>query len=216
MAEAPNFPGNSFTAGEKKPVKKESKDTRPKLVSVVEEGSATTRKTPVGKRFLQSFGGEDARGVGQFVIFDIIVPAVKATINDIVGQGVERLLYGETGRRQNAGRSQHTSYSRVSGERASSSINDRDREYSRASRARFDFDDIILPTRGEAEKVLDTMVEVWREYGSVRVADLYDLVGITSDYTDNNFGWVDIRQADVSRVRNGYVLDLPRPVSLDR
>lgn len=210
MTEIPDLPSNSVS-------KPEKGDPRPKLVSVVEEGSASTRKAPVGKRFIQAFGGEDARGVGQFILMDIVLPTVKSLISDVVGQGIDRALWGENGRRTSTnGRTQHTSYSRVSSERTSGRRDERERDFGRTARARFDFDDIILSTRGEAEKVLDTMIEVWKEYGSVRVADLYDLVGITSDYTDNNFGWVDLRQADVSRVRNGYVLDLPRPLSLDR
>jgi hypothetical protein len=216
MAEIPDLPSNSAKSREKTVAPR--KDDRPKLVSVVEEGSATQRKTPVGKRFIQSFGGDDARSVGNFILMDIVVPTVKDMISNVVGQGIDRALFGESGRRQGSGRTQHTSYSRVSDERRTSysRAGDRDRDISRVSRSRFDFDDIVLPTRGEAEKVLDTMVEVWREYGSVRVADLYDLVGITSEYTDNNFGWVDMRNADVSRVRSGYVLDLPKPVQLDR
>ena len=43
------------------------------------------------------------------------------------------------------------------------------------------------------------------------VRDLYEMVGIRAAHTDEKYGWVDIRDARVDRVRDGYVLDLPRP-----
>ena len=78
-------------------------------------------------------------------------------------------------------------------------------------RSGYSFDDIVLESRGEAEEVLSRMDELLEMYEIVSVADLYDLVGITHDYTDNNYGWTNIRTAEVVRVRNGgYMLKLPK------
>jgi hypothetical protein len=49
----------------------------------------------------------------------------------------------------------------------------------------------------------------------VSVADLYDLVGVTGNYTDNKYGWTDIRSASVIRVRDGYMLKLPKALPLN-
>jgi hypothetical protein len=49
----------------------------------------------------------------------------------------------------------------------------------------------------------------------VSVADFYDLVGVDGTYTDNKYGWTNIRNAYVNRVRDGYVIKLPRAISLD-
>ena len=59
------------------------------------------------------------------------------------------------------------------------------------------------------------MDEIMEEYHIVRVADLYDLVGVTGDYTDNNYGWTNIRNAKIVRVRDGYKIDMPRALPLD-
>ena len=58
------------------------------------------------------------------------------------------------------------------------------------------------------------MDEIMEEYGIVRVADLYDLVGITGDYTDNKYGWTNIRSAEVVRVRDGYKIKMPRAMPI--
>ena len=47
------------------------------------------------------------------------------------------------------------------------------------------------------------------------MADFYDLVGMTSNYTDNKYGWYDMRSAYVQAVNGGYIIRLPKPVALN-
>ena len=47
-------------------------------------------------------------------------------------------------------------------------------------------------------------------YGVVSVADMYDLCGMTCNYTDNKYGWKSLARADISRVRDGYMIKLPK------
>jgi hypothetical protein len=54
------------------------------------------------------------------------------------------------------------------------------------------------------------MDELINVYGMVSVADLYDLVGITGAYTDNKYGWTNIRGVKVTPVREGYMLKMPK------
>ena len=59
------------------------------------------------------------------------------------------------------------------------------------------------------------MHELMHHYKVVSVADFYDLCGITGNYTDNKYGWEDIRSATISHTRDGYIIKLPRAVPLD-
>ena len=81
--------------------------------------------------------------------------------------------------------------------------------------SRYSYDTITLDTRGEAEEVLARMDEIIDTYKMVRVADFYDLVGVTGNYTDNKYGWTNIRNAEVIRVRDGYRIKLPRALPID-
>lgn len=72
-----------------------------------------------------------------------------------------------------------------------------------------------MDERAEAEEVIDRMFELVSRYGSVSVADMYELVGLASTHTDNKWGWTDLSGAGVSRIRGGYLLDLPEPEPLD-
>ena len=85
---------------------------------------------------------------------------------------------------------------------------------SRRARANFDFQEIVLATRVEADEVIDRLFNIIQEFEQATVRDLYDLVGERASFTDEKYGWTNIRTADVRRIREGYLLDLPRPEPL--
>jgi len=205
------FPSNSV----KKPAEE-------KKIEKVIVGDVIQRKPALGRRFRDVFGGGDARSVGSYVFFEVMVPALKDTIADVVSQGVERMIFGEarsTSRR--TGTRPGTSVGHVAYNRYSSSKPpwNRDREEREDRRpkpqASSKYDDIVLATRVEAEQVLDQMFSLVNQYEQVTVGDLYELVGLPGTFTDQKWGWVDLRGAGAQRVSGGYLLDLPRPVQLD-
>jgi hypothetical protein len=211
-----DYPPNSDHA-------KEEPATEPaKKVEKVIEGEVIRRKKPLSKKFSEIFIGGDSRSVGSYILYDVFIPAAKDTLADMMSQGVERMLFGETRstsrrpyHRRNGG-SGYVSYNQYS--RQTPPWDDRrepSRGPNRKARATHDFDEIILPNRSDAEGVIDRLFELVSKYESATVADLYELVGITESYTDGKWGWTDIRGAGVTRVRNGYLLDLPRPEPLN-
>ena len=62
--------------------------------------------------------------------------------------------------------------------------------------------------------VLDTLLKLVEDYDVARVADYYQLVGRTGSWTDNEWGWTNLSDSRVRRIPEGYILELPRPVSL--
>lgn len=76
-----------------------------------------------------------------------------------------------------------------------------------------DWDEIVLDTESDATQVLESLLEELVKNGSVSVADLYELVGITSKFVDTKWGWSesDLSTATVKSVRHGHMLDLPKP-----
>ena len=186
-------------------------------------GDVVRKKKSFVKKITEIFLEDDTRSVGDYVFHDVLIPAAKGMISDMIGGGLEMLLFG--GRRgsrttRDRGRS-YMNYSNASyrGATRESSLHretrDTGRNISSVGRARFDFDEIVLDTRGEAEEVLSHLADLVIDYSEASVADLYDLVGITSSYTDNKWGWRDLRGANVNRVRGGYMLNLPRPQPID-
>lgn len=179
-----------------------------KKVEKVVNSKVKTRKKSESHKLLDIFISEDARNVKDYIFMDVLVPAIKKAIVDIATDGINMIFYGSTrgsGKRSTADR---FSYNRISDDRFAG------RDSTRISRA-YSYDDVVIENRGEAEEVLDRLDELIRVYGMASVADLNDLVGVTGQYTDNKYGWTNVRNARVIRVRDGYMLDLPRAYPLD-
>jgi hypothetical protein len=213
-----DYPSNSR---EPKPAKKAVPDVPPRRVErPVVTSKVVRRKQPVGTRLKELFIGDSAHNVWNYVALDVMLPAAKDMIADAVSQGVERMIFGEarsTSRRTGQRPGGYVAYNRYSPGNSQPTQNRRDerREVSRRSRASHDFDEIILATRVEAEEVIDALFNLVGKYETATVGDLYELVNVPSNYTDDKWGWTDLRGAGVTRVRNGYLLDLPRPEAID-
>lgn len=78
------------------------------------------------------------------------------------------------------------------------------------------FDKPIFDSRSDAHRVLDALNDIIDKYGYASVADLYDLSDMSSiNYTDNKYGWTNIKNADVFRIGDGYTISLPWPLAID-
>lgn len=223
-----DYPSNSNKNKEKDEEVDTKKPGKPEPQRVklerVTTGEVLRRKKPLSRRFKETFVGSDAKSVWGYVFLDVLIPAAKDMVADATSEGVQRMLFGDSRstsrhRRNRSHPNGYVSYNRYGSSNSSRPPWDRDREeprsVSRRARAAHDFDEIILPTRGEAEEVIDRLFDLVSRYEQATVSDLYELTGVTGNYTDDKWGWTDIRGAGVTRVRNGYLLDLPRPEPID-
>jgi hypothetical protein len=210
----PDLPSNSKSQRPQASAKEE------KNVESVVTNKVETRKKSLLKRFTEVFIGGDSRSVVQYVLNDVLLPQAKDMITEAASQGFERLIYGDSrpSRRFSSGARPQgpTNYTRyaVRGNNPLGRAGGEDRRAVPQQRDR-SVDDILLATRVEADTVMDRLYDLLKEYEVVSVADLYSLVGLSGTYVDQKWGWVDLHGSQVRRVRDGYVLDLPRTVSLD-
>ena len=177
-----------------------------KKIEKVVRGKVKTKPRSGMSKITDVFISEDASNVKSYIVMDVLVPAVKKAISDIVRDGIDMILYGESRGRKSSSSSSYVSY------RDYSRSDDRDRFRDSRTRSGYNHDDIILETRGE--EVLTRMDELIDTYGVVSVADLYDLIGKSCEYTDNKYGWTNIRNAEPIRVRDGYMLKLPKALPI--
>lgn len=187
--------------------KEEQAEAREKRVDKVIKGTAKTRKKSEISKIGEVFISEDVNKVKSYVLMDVLVPAIKKAISDIVTNGIDMILYGESGRTNKDRRSSnyvsYRDYSRRDDRRS-----DRDEDTPR--RNNFNVEDIVFESKGEALAVIDQMSDLIEKYNEVSVADFYDMVDITAPYTSNRYGWTSVRYAEPVRVRDGYIIKLPR------
>jgi len=214
------FPSNSKT---KRAVPENRKVER------VTQGTVAVRKKGAGKKLAESFLGEDGGSITSYIIEDIVMPALKNAASDVIKYGTDILkdgfnvlIFGDKrgGRPNSSSRSEsRVSYNNYSkGGRDNRDTRDSRqprREISQQSRSRHDFDDIVFTSRAEAEDVLFHLVELIQKYDQATVMDLYDLAGITFNFTDDRYGWKELGRARVIPVRGGYIIDFPKTILLD-
>lgn len=192
---------------------REARSTSPdKRIEKVTSGAVRTKKKSDVSKLTDVFITEDVNSVKSYILFDVLVPTVKNALSEIVKNGIDVLLFGETG-----GTKRKSSSSRVSYRSYYDSGNDR-RDYSsrRPARSDYDYEDIVMANRGDAERVLDQMNDLIARYDMVSIADLYDLAGISHDYTSCKYGWTNLSNAYVQRERGGgYIIKLPKALPFD-
>ena len=186
----------------------EKQTPKKKNIEKVTKGAARTKKK---SKFLDSFIAEDVKDVKDYLINDVLVPTIKNTIAEMVANGTDMALFGEVRHgHKKSQRGNRTPYRDYYDRR-----DDRRRESRRG--AAYDFESVIVESRGEAELVLDRMDEIIDNYDSVSITELYDLVGYDGGkYTDSKYGWTSLRGVDIERLRDGsYEIVMPAPKQID-
>ena len=176
-------------------------------------GKAKLKERSLGSKFRDTFIGEEIGDAKSYILFDVIVPAIKEMIVDTVENAVE-MIFGVGSRRsrvkdRKSDNVSYTAYYKSSRE----SSNKSNREP--VDRDGYNFKDVLVETRGEAEEILDILVDHIDQYYQVSVGDLIDAMDQTPKFTDYKYGWTNLKSAYVKRVRDGYLVVLPKPELLD-
>ena len=182
-----------------------------KRIEKVVSGAAKARQKNAVNKLANNFFAEDIKTVTSCAVSDVVVPLLKKALYEGLNAAWGMLLYGKSGRSSNKndsrGRPSYQGY-----------YDDR-REYSDgvpANRKPLEYaaDDLWLEDYGDAENVLYQMRAYLSDYGTLSVAEAKQFAGIQYEYTDNAYGWTDLRSAYVHRVRDGYLIVLPKAVPI--
>ena len=177
---------------------------------IVPRANGTIKKKGEVTKFADIFLAGDVNSAKDYVIKGVIIPAIKKAILDVIINGTDILLYGETG---------HIKTSSLTNKVPYSNCYNNSNNFNRNSgnSGAYSYDDIIFSSRGEAEIVLDGLNEIISQYGFASVADLYELANITNNkYTDNNYGWSERISTSPALVSEGYILRLPRVIPINK
>lgn len=186
-----------------------AKQERSKLSSVVTTGKVEAKKPSIKSKLADVFLSEERGNVGQYLIFDVLIPAIKDTVCNLGHAALDRSFYGEGRRYTNQSRTgstyNYSSYYKPNYSQPS------DRYAHVNHEGVFRFDTIEFGMRAEAQEVLDCLVMRIVDSDYATVADLYDLIGRTADFTMERWGWYNLDTAYVTNVRGGFVIRLPKP-----
>jgi hypothetical protein len=208
--ETPDYPPNSFSS--KQPPEPDQ-TAQEKSIERVTSSEPIRRKKSLGRKFKEVFFAGNLRTTAQWVLGGVLLPAAQDLFIDMVREGSEKLVKGDSYRRRRdsrySGDRGYVDYSRRFSYPDPRESREQPRALSSRARSRHDFDEIVLQSRAEAEEVISGMFEIVSRYDTATVADLYALVGVRASHVDQKWGWGDMRGAGVVRVRDGYLLELP-------
>lgn len=177
-----------------------------KRVERVINGPVRTKKQSGINNF-----ADDVKRVGEHICKNMLIPGAKKILYDMFSGGLSMFLFGDRG----AGTSNNTIAGRVSYRNFYDPSCDTPRASDVRNAPAYSYDNIVFQTRTEAVEVLSRLDECLAKYKMVRVADLYDLVGITGNYTDNKYGWTNLASADVVPVSGGFMIRLPKALPIE-
>lgn len=191
----------------------EEQTPKRELPAQVTKNAARTQATSFGAKLKEAFFYGDERSVKDIVLFDVMIPGLKNIMADIIEQSVNTILFGGEKVVSTKKGGSYVAYNNYnSGSPQNRSRNSRDRSTTR-NRGRFDFSNIFLDSRGEAEQVKEILIDLTELYGEATVADLKSLVGLESEIaeTDKAYGWTNCGLIRVvPSGRDGFKLELPR------
>ena len=201
---------NSLPSNSHKSKEQEKQYSKPeKKIEPVVSGKAVVKKRTGITRLADVFLPEDVDSVKTYIIFDILIPKIKFGIHDIVSEAWDSFC-GISGRRGSRGTASKVSY--VSYDNYS-----RDKQPENPRRSGVNYEEIVFPTRGDAESVYDRMAELCDTFNAVSVADMYELADVPNDnYTLNKYGWTSMEGAQVIRLSGGgFAIKMPKARPFD-
>lgn len=193
-------------------------DPSKKVVKKVISGEATARKKGVMATIAEYFSGDDFKTIAKGVLVEVVLPELKSLLFNATTQGLERRLWGRDARRGIPGNG-YIPYNRIGGNVVQAVVNAKNAtaaaQPAPAEKPAAAFDSVVVPSRADAQAVLDEMGNIIDQYGMVFLADFYDMVGYPTTHVDNKWGWYNMHGQSIRPVANGFLLVLPRPVPID-
>lgn len=197
-----------------------------KIATLPEATVVKTKKKGFMERVLGDNRTSDGKTVPEYLMSNIVLPAVQNFIVDFVTSGINMLIYGSEGsnrstyknRPSGVGTSWEPYYERKQRSQQPMANN---RSYNATSSS--NFEDVILPERGMCTYLLSEMRNTIERYGTVSVLDMNDILWKSYNmklpnvtYTDERYGWSNLDYADIRSYRGDWWLKLPTPMPIER
>ena len=186
-------------------------ESKKKFQKVV-KGKVTVKEQNDIQKLANEFLAEDLKTVKDRIMVDYLLPMLKNGLWSIFNSAISIALWGEDRSRGNS--------SNYSGSRTQRNSYDgyyqggQNRQGNPNPPVRRSLSNIDFENRGDAYDILNQMYTAIQEYRQVTVGDLWDLMGVSNEPTDYNYGWYNLDQAFIKGIPGGYRLVLPRPVPL--
>lgn len=214
----PKVPSSSLTRETSSLTKQDrTEEPRPAIEKVQLKGAVVKKQPSFLTKLKETFIADDARDVGYYIVWDILVPTIKRTIRDVIVGSADRVFLGSSSpntssslyRERGVTYVKRTDYARTSSQNSKRQTKTESRP---PIRTNFRLNEIVFENYDDAAAVLERLVDYLDTYGKVSVDDYLDLAGQSVDYTAQDWGWRSLSSASIVNTFGGYFIKLPNPI----
>lgn len=205
---------------------------RPPVEPIVSASNVTSAPNKKQK-LIRAFISPDVNDIGEYLVYDVAIPAIKNTLVDIVNIIFNGGLSSRRGVNNYPNWYNRTYYSNTNyrgistGNAYNTYQNNQMPEPSPSTSDTIDYRNIVITygidaagnkvdAERESGRIIADLQNEILEYGRVSVAHLYRLCGVTPDWTYERIGWVgDPGQIGRRAVPGGYQIIVPNAVPIE-
>lgn len=196
-----------------------SKPATPKKVvkRVVPVGAARAESRPASRRFFNFVFAESPKSLLRNVAENILLPRAKAGIEEAANSFIHGMMWNGgqqppvsqivRGAVLSGGNSRGMNYAALSAPGTPSVL-------TTSEESSGPYRNVVVPTAEYAQDVLANLYDDLNQYRVVAVGDLYESAGLPPQEWANKYGWYSLEGARIVKQRDGFLIELPRPVRL--
>lgn len=196
---------------------KESNYKGSKEKKVVATG--TVKEKTFKQKVRDAFISDEVHDIKSYVVFDVIIPAIKQTFRNLFVNSLDMALFGKVQqgpKTDQRGGSTYIAYDRLY-QQGNGGYGQSPKPQKAGAPLRInELDRVIFHDKTDAIDVLSYMLENIEEYHVTSVADFVQAANLTVSPIHHNFGFYDLSGASVEQLPDGsgYWIRLPKPVKI--
>lgn len=164
-----------------------------------------------------AFIADDVVNIKDYIVFDVVIPAIKTTFRNLIVNTIDLSLFGKVG----GGKKGNSNDTYIAYERAYGGRGGGERMYSPKPQTRDngsidvrEIDRVWFETEQEANDVIYMCREIYdANAGVLSVAEFLDAAQMKTSPIHHKWGWIDISHASAESYPDGsgWYVNLPRP-----
>ena len=179
--------------------------------------TGTIKEKTFKQKVRDAFISDEVHDIKSYVVFDVIIPAIKETFRNLFVNSLDMALFGkvrQTSKTEQRGGSTYIAYDRLYQSRGGNDVQPRQQRGGAPLRVN-ELDRVVFKDKADAIDVLSYMMDQIEEYHVASVADFVTAADLPVSPIHHKFGWYDLCTASVEELPDGgYYIRLPRPVSI--
>lgn len=180
--------------------------------------AATIKEKTFKQKVRDAFISDEIHDIKTYVVFDVIIPAVKETVRNLFVNSIDMALFGKVRSAQKTeqrGGSTYIAYDRLYQSRGGNDVQPRQQKGGAPLRIN-ELDRIVFKDKTDAIDVLSYMMDNIEEYHVASVADFVTAADLPVSPIHHKFGWYDLSTASVEELPDGtgYYIRLPRAMQI--